>query len=134
MQIAAAEIPKRKAPWAGRSKVPDPKSRISTIRWTAGQYAAVNEAAEAAGLAIGPFLRTAALGDAGPRPVRRPAADQRQLARLLGLLGNLTGNVNQISRAFNRDQVQPDFDDIAAIRREVFEMRAALMTALGRDA
>jgi hypothetical protein len=106
MDATPAEIPKRKAPWGGRSKVPDPKSRISTVRWTAGQYAAVNEAAEAAGLAIGPFLRTAALGDAGPRPVRRPAADQRQLARLLGLLGNLTGNVNH--RAFNRDQVQPD--------------------------
>jgi hypothetical protein len=134
MQVAAAEIPKRKAPWTGRGKVPDPKSRISTIRWTAGQYATVSEAASAAGLAIGPFLRTAALGDAGPRPVRRHPVDQRQLARLLGLLGNLTGNVNQISRAWNRDQVQPDFDEIVAIRREVFEMRAALMTALGRDA
>ena len=133
MDATPAEIPKRKAPWTGRGRVPDPKSRISTIRWTAGQYATVSAAADAAGLAIGPFLRTAALGDAGPRPVRRPAADQRQLARLLGLLGNLTGNVNQISRAFNRDQVQPDFDDIAAIRREVFEMRAALMTALGRN-
>jgi hypothetical protein len=133
MQVAAAEIPKRKAPWGGRSKVPDPKSRISTIRWTAGQYAAVNEAASAAGLAIGPFLRTLALGDAGPRSVRRRPADHRELARLLALLGNLTGNVNQIARAFNRDQVQPDGDDIAAIRREVGEMRTALMTALGRE-
>jgi hypothetical protein len=134
MDATPAEIPKRKAHWTGRGKVSDPKSRISTVRWTAGQYAAVNEAAEAAGLAIGPFLRTAALGDAGPRPVRRPAADQRQLARLLGLLGNLTGNVNQIARAFNRDQAEPGPDDIAAIRREVFEMRAAMMTALGQDA
>ena len=114
--------------------MPDPKSRISTIRWTAGQYAAVSEAAEAAGLPIGPFLRTAALGDAGPRPVRRHAVDQRQLARLLGLMGNLTGTTNQIARAFNRDEEQPALDEIVAIRREVFEMRAALMTALGRDA
>jgi hypothetical protein len=133
MNATPAETPKRKAAWTGRGKVTDPKSRLSTVRWTAGQYGAVSAAAEAAGLAIGPFLRTAALGDAGPRPVRRPAADQRQLARLLGLLGNLTGNVNQISRAWNRDQVQPDADDIAAIRREVGDMRTALMTALGRE-
>jgi uncharacterized protein (DUF1778 family) len=133
MQVAVTEIAKRKVPWAGRPRVPDPKSRVSTIRWTAGQYAAVSAAASAAGLAIGPFLRTAALGEAGPRSVHRHSLDQRQLARLLGLLGNLTGNINQIARAFNRDQVEPDPDDITAIRREVFEMRAALMTALGRE-
>jgi hypothetical protein len=133
MTTATAEIPKRKAPWTGRGRVADPKSRVSTVRWTPGQYAAVSAAASDAGLAIGPFLRTAALGDAGPRPVRRPPVEKRELAKILGLLGNLTGNVNQIARAFNRDQVQPDGDDIAGIRREVFEMRAAVMTALGRE-
>jgi hypothetical protein len=134
MQVAAAEISKRRMPWAGRGRVPDPKSRVSTIRWTEAQYAIVSAAASDAGLAVGPFLRTAALGDAGPRSMRRRPVDQRQLARLLGLLGNLTGNLNQIARAYNRDQVQPDVDDIASIRREVGEMRAALMTALGRVA
>jgi hypothetical protein len=113
--------------------VADPKSRLSTIRWTAGQYAAISAAASAVGLAIGPFLRTVALGDPGPRSVRRHPVDQRQLARLLGLLGNLTGTSNQIARAFNRDEEQPALDDIAAIRREVGDMRSALMTALGRE-
>lgn len=133
MTPAPAEIPKRKAPWTGRAKIADAKSRLTTVRWTAGQYAAVSAAASDAGLAIGPFLRTAALGDPGPRPVRRPHVDQRQLARLLGLLGNLTANVNQIARAFNRDQAEPCLDEIVEIRREVVEMRAAVMTVLGRE-
>jgi hypothetical protein len=132
MQVAAAEIPKRRMPWTARGRVPDPKSRVATIRWTAAQYAIVSTAADAAGLTVSGFLRELALGDAGPRTVRRRPADHRELARLLGLMGNLTGLTNQIARAWNRDQVQPDGDDIAAIRREVDAMRAALMTALGR--
>jgi hypothetical protein len=132
MQVAAAEIPKRRMPWTGRGRVPDPKSRVSTMRWTAAQFAIVSAAADAAGLTVSGYLRELALGDAGPRTTRRRPADHRELARLLALLGNLTGNVNQIARAFNRDQAQPEADDLAAIRREVDAMRAALMTALGR--
>jgi hypothetical protein len=130
---AAAEKPKRRAPWKGRIRVKDPKARISTIRWTAEQYATVSVSADAAGLAVGPFLRTIALGSPGPRAVRKAPVQKRELARLLGLLGNLTGNVNQLAKAYNSGLVRPGFAEIAAIRREVGEMRAALMTALGRE-
>jgi hypothetical protein len=130
---ASASVPKRKAPWTGRRKVQDPKARLSTIRWTAEQYATVSKAADDAGLALGTFLRTIALGDPGPRPVRRPMVEKRQLARLLGLLGNLTANCNQLAKHCNTTQLPPALDDLAVIRREALTMRSALMEALGRE-
>jgi hypothetical protein len=131
--MTAAPAKRLRAPWTGRRKVKDPKARISTIRWTADQYAAVTASADAAGLAVGAFLRTVALGSPGPRAVRRPPVQKRELARLLGLMGNLTGTVNQIAKAYNSTQVRPGFAEIIAIRRDVADMRAALMTALGRE-
>jgi hypothetical protein len=52
---------------------------------------------------------------------------------LLGWLGKLGSNVNQLAHGFNRDRILPGFPELLAIRREVAEMRAALMKALGRD-
>ena len=80
---------KRKVPWTGRRKVKDPKARMSTLRWTAEQYAAVSEAADKAGLTVAAFLRAVALGTPGPRSVKRAPVDKRELARLLGPTGNL---------------------------------------------
>jgi hypothetical protein len=133
MAADPAKKPKRKAPWTGRRKVLDPKSRLSTIRWTAQQYTAVNDSAGAAGLSVGAFLRTIALGDAGPRSVRRHPVEKRELARLLGLLGNLTSNCNQIAKAIHQTGNLPSWSELAAIREEVAVMRAALIAALGRE-
>jgi hypothetical protein len=57
--------------------------------------------------------------------------ERRELARLLGWLGKLGSNVNQLAHAYNRDRRIPGFPEILAIRQEVAEMRAALLKALG---
>ncbi len=115
-----------------RMRVADARSRFIAVRCTEKEHAAISEKAEQAGLSVGAFLRSQALGEAGPRAVRRPPIERKELARLLGWLGKLGSNVNQLARGFNRDRVMPGFPELLAIRREVGEMRAALIKALGR--
>jgi hypothetical protein len=124
---------KRTAPWRGRRRVKDPKSVPISIRTTAKDHAAILEAATKAGLSIGAYLRSLALGGAGPRAVRRPPIERKDLARLLGHIGKVGSNVNQLAHGFNRDGILPGFPELLAIRREIGEMREALMKALGRD-
>jgi hypothetical protein len=72
-----------------------------------------------------------ALGSAGPRAVRRPPVERRELARLLGHLGKVGSNINQLAYAYNRDRLVPALAELVGIRRDVGEMRAALLRALG---
>jgi hypothetical protein len=125
--------PRRNAPWTGRRRVKDPKARLLTIRWSAEQYAAVSAMADQAGMPVGTFLRTLALGSPGPRATRKPPIERRELARLLGELGKIGSNVNQIAKAIHQTQNLPSWSELASIREDVTAMRAAVMTALGRD-
>lgn len=121
------------APWRGRKHVKDPRTRlIPPIRCTEAERVAIKAAAEQAGLSVGAFLRALALGDAGPRAVRRPPVERKELARLLGHLGKVGSNLNQLAHAFNREGRAPAHAELKAIRQQVGELRDALMAALGR--
>lgn len=72
-----------------------------TIRLTPEEREAIDFAAEGAGLATGSYAREVLLGAPAPRSVRRLPVERRELARLLGLLGNIGSNINQIARAAN---------------------------------
>jgi hypothetical protein len=122
---------RRAAPWRGRRRVPDPKQIAISFRCTAKDHAVIDESATRAGLSIGAYLRTLALGCAGPRAVRRPPAERTELARLLGHLGKVGSNINQLAHAWNRNRLLPGLAELMAIRRDVGEMRAALLGALG---
>lgn len=102
------------------------------VRCTVDERAAIEAAADRAGLTVGAYLRTVALGDAGPRAARRPVVARVELAQVLGQLGKWGGNVNQLARAFNVDGTSPAAAELAAIRAELVAMRTALMGALGR--
>jgi hypothetical protein len=121
------------APWRGRKRVSDAKNSFISVRCTAEERAKIDEAARQAGLSIGAYLRSLALGSAGPRAVRRPPIERKELARLLGHLGKVGSNLNQLAHAFNRERRIPGLDELNAIRQKVGELRDALMKALGRD-
>jgi uncharacterized protein (DUF1778 family) len=124
---------KTKAPWRGRKRVKDARTKvISTIRCTEEERVAITAAADHAGLSVSAFVRLVALGDAGPRAVRRPPIERRELARFLGHLGKVGSNLNQLAHAFNRDRRIPGLDELNAMRAHVGELRDALMEALGR--
>jgi mobilization protein NikA len=132
-ETSGAPARKRAKTTPGRMRVKDARTRIIPVRCNESERTAIAEKATQAGLSVGAFLRSLALGDAGPRAVRRPPIERKELARLLGWLGKLGSNVNQLAHGFNRDRILPGFPELLAIRREVAEMRAALMKALGRD-
>jgi len=124
---------KTMAPWRGRKRVSDAKNSFISVRCTAEERSKIDEAARQAGLSIGAYLRSLALGSAGPRAVRRPPIERKELARLLGHLGKVGSNLNQLAHAFNRERRIPGLDELNAIRQKVGELRDALMKALGRD-
>jgi Mobilization protein NikA len=123
---------KRAAPWSGRRRVSDAKTSFISVRCTAEERATIDAAATQAGLSVGAYLRALAFGSPGPRAVRRPPIEREELARLLGLLGKLGSNVNQIARAVNMTRNLPSWSELAEIRHDIGLMRAALMKALGR--
>ena len=125
---------KHAAPWRGRPRVMDPRSRLINLRCTLRERAAIHDRAAAAGLSVGAYLRRLALGDAGPRAVRRPPVERAELARLIGHLGKVGSNINQLAHAYNGRGEVPGVRELTAIRREVDEMRTALLAALGRAA
>ena len=132
-----SEVPnprtKTMAPWRGRKRVSDAKNSFISFRCTAEERSKIDDAARQAGLSIGAYLRSLALGSAGPRAVRRPPIERKELARLLGHLGKVGSNLNQLAHAFNRERRIPGLDELNAIRQKVGELRDALMKALGRD-
>jgi hypothetical protein len=123
---------KHSAPWRGRMRVKDARTRFIAVRCSPKEHDAIGEAAAQAGLSVGAYLRKVVLGSPGARAVRRPPVERAELARLTGLLGKLGSNVNQLAHGFNRSGRLPGFPELVAIRREVAEMRAALLKALGR--
>lgn len=117
----------------GRQRVSDAKTSFVSVRCTAKEHTTIDEAARRAGLSVGAYLRTLALGSPGPRSVRRPPIERKELARLLGHLGKVGSNLNQLAYAFNRERRVPTLAELAAIREQVAELRETLMKALGRD-
>jgi hypothetical protein len=100
------------------------------VRCTTEQHAAIHELATHAGLSIGAFLRARALGKPGPRSVRRPRVGQAELARLLGHIGKLGSNVNQIAKIANTFRHPPSCSALTVMRKDVGRMRKALLGAL----
>ena len=67
----------------------DVKEKCIAVRVTVEDRAKIADAAGEAGLSVGAFLRSVALGSAGARAVKRPRVERVELARLLGELGKL---------------------------------------------
>ena len=123
---------KRKAPPA-RPQVADPRLKIVPMRCSADEYKLIAQSANDAGLAIGGFLRSLALGSAGPRAVRRPFVDRVALARVLGEIGKLGSNVNQIARVANTSRQPPRVRELSLMQADIAAMRDALLRALDRE-
>jgi hypothetical protein len=122
----------RKHAAAGRRRVENPKQAFIAVRCTVQERAAIKEAADKSGLAVGAYLRATALGSPGPRAVRRPPVERKELARLLGHLGKVGSNINQLAHAFNSTRRIPGLAELKAVREQIGEIRDALMKALGR--
>ncbi len=107
------------------------RGRHLTIRLSVGERAKIDTDAERAGLMSGSYARRVLLGAEPPRQMRRPAVERTLLARLLGELGRVGSNLNQLAREVNRgDSV--DRIGLAEDLRDLRRLRDAILQALGR--
>lgn len=107
------------------------RRRSVAVRFTDDEAAALEGAASRAGLTTGAYLRILAFGTPGPRAARRPPVERVELARLLGQLGHVGSNVNQLARAANGG------DELGAVTlqetlTDIRHATQAIMKALGR--
>jgi hypothetical protein len=102
------------------------------VRLTAEEHAGIAEKADRAGMAKAAFLRTAALNSPGPRAQRRPPIDHVALRRLLGELGRVGNNINQIARVLNATS-RVDPAQLSAALGAYLELRNAIFAALNMD-
>jgi len=108
------------------------RGKIQPVRCTLEEFNAIAAKADRAGLSTAGFMRAAALGDAGPRAQRRPPADHKALRKILGELGRVGNNLNQIARTLNTGGLASPPELIEALRAYI-EIRNAIFEALGKN-
>lgn len=100
-------------------------------RVSAEEKAEVLAKAEAAGMTEGTFVRVQCLANPKTRAARRPPVEVRTLARLLGELGKVGSNLNQIAKAANSDKAV-NREALETALAEVRGMVPAILEAMGR--
>ena len=106
------------------------RSTPVTSRYDDDELQELDQAASLAGLTRAGFQRTQSLAAPKTRAIRRPPIEKEELARLLGQLGKVGSNLNQIAHAANMDQAED-----AQINLAVAEVRQAaqmIMIVMGR--
>jgi hypothetical protein len=108
------------------------RGRVLQVRLTEAERAKVEAAAEAGRLSLSGYARALLMGEPTPGTKRRPPADAAELARLLGQLGKIGSNLNQLTRLGNQRQIVPPAA-LAACVEEVAALTAKIAEALNRD-
>jgi len=108
------------------------RSKHLTIRLSPDERARIDADAARAGLMPGSYARQVLLGAPAPRQVRRPPVERRELARLLGELGHIGGNLNQIARGVNFGDGL-DMYELTHLLADLAPVRDAILKALGRE-
>ncbi len=101
-----------------------------TIRLTPDERAVIDNNADRAGLTSGSYARQVLLGAPAPRQVRRPPVERKEVVRLLGQLGYVGNNLNQIARAINSGE-EGDQQALVQGLGDLHLMRDAALRALG---
>jgi len=108
------------------------RTKCLPVRLTPAEHSFLKEVAGASGLKMGAYIRQKVLGDAGKRAQRAPSPDKESLATILGQLGKLGGNVNQLAKRANTDGFDAVTEkEFAEMRAHIAAMRAMLMVTLG---
>lgn len=106
------------------------RTKQCLVRFSEDEFAQVADKADRAGIATAAFLRAAAIGNPGPRAQRRPPADHEALRRLLGELGRVGNNINQIAHRLNTNE-KAHLPELQASLSAYLDLRNAIFEALG---
>lgn len=103
------------------------------VRCLPDEFAAIAAKSEAAGMSPAAYMRAAALGTAGPRAQRRLPVAAALLRQVLGHLGRVGSNLNQIARHLNEGRAaHTQLPELAEALADFTRMRDALYAALGK--
>ncbi len=110
------------------------KRQRITLRLTAEEAELIRAAANADGLTVGSYIRTALLAAPKTRTRRRTLADVAVLAKLIGELNRIGGNINQVVRRvnFGETPIAAEFHQALAGHREIIAAIRAAMGLAGR--
>lgn len=103
------------------------RSRIFTVRLTPQEAVTIRQKAEEHGQSVGAMLRSSLL-HARLRPSR---IDLQAVARLLGQLGKIGSNINQLAKHANAGRYQEEGIELAL--RDLAELRIVCLQALGLE-
>lgn len=104
------------------------RSTMLTVRLTPQEAAIVRQKAQTHGQSVGALLR-ASLLHVRLHPSR---IDQQAVARILGELGKIGSNINQIAKEVNMGRrLREDSFELAL--RDLSELRLACLQALGKE-
>jgi hypothetical protein len=106
-------------------------TRLVTIRYSEEEYAELDEAASRAGMTRPSYIRAQSLAKPKTRSTRRAPVEKELLAKVLGQLGKIGSNLNQLAHAVNIDpRTKVEIGEVlTAIRRQIVP---AILEALGR--
>lgn len=106
------------------------RAKVLQVRLTPDERAKVAAAARAAGLSLSGYARETLLGEVTPRTQRAaPTPDVQALAIMLGQLGKVGANLNQLAKLGNQGQPVPTLElsaTLAAVRLAAEKVRQTL--------
>lgn len=100
-----------------------------SARLTPAEAELVRSQANRAGVSVAALIRHALFNQSPPRAARQPTVDRQQIAQLIGQLGLLKAALKDTAERGTSDHCNALID---AAFRDLADMRAALMEALGR--
>lgn len=103
------------------------------VRLTPEEKSIFLDRADKAGLTSAAFLRAAVIGNAGPRAQKKVPADAQALREVLGHLGKIGSNLNQIARYLHTGgSAEVVLTDIRDVLADHARIRDCLYEALGK--
>ncbi len=107
------------------------RTRPVTTRYDPDEFAELDEAASQAGLTRASYQRVQSLSAPKTRSTRRAPVERELLAKLLGHIGKLGSNLNQIARDANMGLGLRA--DLASVLADLRRLIPVILRALGRD-
>ena len=107
------------------------RTRRLSVRINEQEAEGIRQLADRAGISTGALVRHAIFNTPPPRAVRRPTVNQKAVAQLLGQLGKIGTNINQLAKQANAGRYQENTIELAL--RDLMELRTACLQALGRE-
>jgi len=108
------------------------RGKLIGYRASDAEYAEAHEKASRAGLTVASYARAMMHSKEPVRAVPLPVIDRKLLRELLGELGKIGSNVNQLARASNaRHAIKPE--EVSAFFEAFIELREAVLVALSRE-